>query len=115
MRKARNYSSSRRDYRQHGEQSVRERVGDAVAHVRCKVLLELREDVRLVDASQGLAFAVRVVEPMGSHLLLTGQVGGERIRVVAAPQAEIASGMTLGLQLDAARVVVMDTQTGKAL
>ena len=80
------------------------------------VLLGFRgEDVRLVDASQGLAFAVRVVEPMGSHLLLTGQVGGERIRVVAAPQAEIASGMTLGLQLDAARVVVMDTQTGKAL
>ena len=80
------------------------------------VLLGFRgEDVGLVEASQGLAFEVRVVEPMGSHLLLTGLVGAERIRVVAASQAEIAPGMTLGLQLDAARVVVMDQQTGKAL
>jgi multiple sugar transport system ATP-binding protein len=80
------------------------------------VLLGFRsEDVSLVEASRGVAFAVKVIEPMGSHLLLTGVVNGERIRVVAPPQADIARGMTIGLQLDAARVVVMDTQTGKAL
>lgn len=80
------------------------------------VLLGFRgEDVALVKADQGLGFEVRVIEPMGSHLLLTGMVNGERVRVVAAPQAKIERGMTLGLQLDAARVVVMDTQTGKAL
>jgi multiple sugar transport system ATP-binding protein len=80
------------------------------------VLLGFRgEDVSLVEASRGVAFKVKVIEPMGSHLLLTGVVNGERIRVVAPPQADIARGMTIGLQLDAARVVVMDTQTGKAL
>ena len=80
------------------------------------VLLGFRgEDVSLVEASRGVAFAVKVIEPMGSHLLLTGVVNGERIRVVAPPQADIARGMTIGLQLDASRVVVMDTQTGKAL
>ena len=80
------------------------------------VLLGFRgEDVSLVEASRGVAFEVKVIEPMGSHLLLTGVVNGERIRVVAPPQADIARGMTIGLQLDAARVVVMDTQTGKAL
>jgi len=80
------------------------------------VLLGFRgEDVSLVEASRGVAFAVKVIEPMGSHLLVTGVVNGERIRVVAPPQADIARGMTIGLQLDAARVVVMDTQTGKAL
>ena len=80
------------------------------------VLLGFRgEDVSLVEASRGVAFAVKVIEPMGSHLLLTGVVNGERIRVVAPPQADIARGMTIGLQLDAARVVVMDKQTGKAL
>ncbi len=80
------------------------------------VLLGFRgEDVALVEASRGVGFEVKVIEPMGSHLLLTGVVNGERIRVVAPPQADIARGMTIGLQLDAARVVVMDTQTGKAL
>ncbi len=73
------------------------------------------EDVNLVAASEGLAFEVKVIEPMGSHQLLTGLVKGERVRVVASPQEVIARGMTLGLQFDAARVVVMDPQTGKAL
>jgi len=78
------------------------------------VLLGFRgEDVSLVEASKGMAFEVKVIEPMGSHLLLTGMVNNERVRVVAAPQTEIARGMKVGLQFDAARVVVMDKQTGK--
>jgi multiple sugar transport system ATP-binding protein len=78
------------------------------------VLLGFRgEDVSLVEASKGMAFEVKVIEPMGSHLLLTGMVNNERVRVVAAPQTEIARGRKVGLQFDAARVVIMDKQTGK--
>jgi multiple sugar transport system ATP-binding protein len=78
------------------------------------VLLGFRgEDVTLVETSKGMVFEVKVIEPMGSHLLLTGSVNGERVRVVAPPQTEIARGMNVGLQFDAGRVVVMDKQTGK--
>jgi multiple sugar transport system ATP-binding protein len=73
------------------------------------------EDVRLVPVDQGIAFEVSVVEPMGSHLLLTGLVNGQRVRVVAPSDSQIARGAKLGLTLDPARVVVMDAQTGRAV
>jgi len=80
------------------------------------VLLGFRgEDVTLVQPSDGLIFEVKVVEPMGSHLLLTGLVNEERVRVVASPQAQINPGMIVGLKLETSKLVVMDKQTGKAL
>ena len=80
------------------------------------VLLGFRgEDVTLVQPSDGLIFEVKVVEPMGSHLLLTGLVNEERVRVVASAQAHIYPGMTVGLKLETSKLVVMDKQTGKAL
>jgi len=80
------------------------------------VLLGFRgEDVTLVQPSDGLIFEVKVVEPMGSHLLLTGLVNEERVRVVTSPQAHIYPGMTVGLKLETSKLVVMDKQTGKAL
>ncbi len=73
------------------------------------------EDVRLTGESGGLPFIVNVAEPMGSHMLLTGRVAGELVRVVAPPDTEVAPGTTVGLALDPARLAWMDAQTGAAL
>jgi multiple sugar transport system ATP-binding protein len=73
------------------------------------------EDVTLVEPAAGLDFEIKVVEPMGSYLLLTGLVNEKRVRVIASPLAQINTGMTVGLMLDANKVVVMDKRTGKAL
>ncbi|MGO4736624.1 ABC transporter ATP-binding protein [Bosea sp. 2KB_26] len=71
------------------------------------------EDAKLTDAAGGAPFTVRVAEPMGSHLLLTGRIGDDLARVVAPPAAQIAAGETLGLALDPARIVWIDPETGR--
>jgi multiple sugar transport system ATP-binding protein len=73
------------------------------------------EDAKLTEADAGLPFRVRVAEPMGSHLLLTGHVGDDLARIVAPPGAHIEAGATLGLALDPARIVWIDPQTGRSL
>lgn len=80
------------------------------------VLLGFRgEDVELVQTDQGFVFDVEVIEPMGSHLLVTGKVNGERVRVSVLPLTRISSGMRVGLKIKPDRFVVMDRQTGKVL
>lgn len=71
------------------------------------------EDVIITAPDEGLAFEVLVVEPMGSHLLLTGSVAGQRVRVVASSQARMSKGTVLGLKPDPERLVVMDAATGQ--
>ncbi|MHB2167690.1 ABC transporter ATP-binding protein [Alsobacter sp. R-9] len=73
------------------------------------------EDVTLVGTGEGLPMTVRVAEPMGSHLLLTGRIGEALVRVVAPPAAKVAAGDAVGLRLDPTRVVYMDPATGDAL
>lgn len=72
------------------------------------------EDARLTEAASGVPFTVRVAEPMGSHLLLTGRIGDDLARIVAPPGAQIAAGETLGLALDPARIVWVDPETGRS-
>ena len=60
-------------------------------------------------------FVVSVVEPMGSHLLVTGTTASQRIRVVTPAQAKISSGEVLGIRIDPNRLVIMDATTGKIL
>ncbi len=73
------------------------------------------EDAKLTDSASGLPFRVRVAEPMGSHLLLTGHVGDDLARIVAPPAARIEAGATLGLILDPERIVWIDPETGRSL
>jgi multiple sugar transport system ATP-binding protein len=73
------------------------------------------EDVSLRDDGRGLPFTVKVVEPMGSHMLLTGTVWDTRVRVVAPPQLSLAPGAKIGLGLDPKRAVWMDGETGIAI
>jgi multiple sugar transport system ATP-binding protein len=73
------------------------------------------EDAKLTDPGRGLPFTVRVAEPMGSHLLLTGTVEGALVRVVAPPAETVATGAVVGLALDPARIVWMHAESGQAL
>ncbi|HZH28004.1 MAG TPA: ABC transporter ATP-binding protein [Azospirillaceae bacterium] len=106
---------------------IRLRCTDGVAQVgaaalRCPVALDgevevgLRgEDARLVEPDAGIPFQVRVVEPMGSHLLLTGSIGDQPARVVAPPTARVAAGERIGLAVDPARLTWIDPATGLAV
>jgi multiple sugar transport system ATP-binding protein len=73
------------------------------------------EDAKLHDDGRGLPFIVKVAEPMGSHMLLTGTVWDSRIRVVAPPQLAPPPGARLGLSIDPQRAVWMNPETGLAL
>jgi multiple sugar transport system ATP-binding protein len=81
------------------------------------IVLGLRgEDVALAPAgAHSAAMRVQVVEPMGSHLLVTGTIAGQRVRIVLPPQADVKPMSDIGLSLDETRVTWIDETTGKAL
>jgi multiple sugar transport system ATP-binding protein len=58
---------------------------------------------------------VRVVEPMGSHLLLTGTILDQPARIVAPPTATVEPGAEVGLSVDPRRLTWIDPETGKAV
>jgi len=81
-----------------------------------EVELGLRgEDASLAPDGGGIPFDVRVVEPMGSHLLLTGSIDGQLARIVAPPTAKVQAGERVGLNVDPARLTWIDGTTGRAL
>ena len=83
---------------------------------RVEVDLGLRgEDARLSPDGGGLPFDVRVVEPMGSHILLTGSIDGQSARIVAPPTATVQAGERVGLSVDPARLTWIDAATGAAI
>jgi multiple sugar transport system ATP-binding protein len=73
------------------------------------------EDAHLSGDGSGLPFDVRVVEPMGSHLLLTGSIEGQAARIVAPPTAIVRAGERVSLSVDPSRLTWIDTSTGRAL
>ncbi len=73
------------------------------------------EDASLAPNGSGIPFVIRVVEPMGSHLLLTGSIDGQPARIVAPPIAKVSPGERVGLTVDPARVTWIDSTTGRAV
>jgi multiple sugar transport system ATP-binding protein len=73
------------------------------------------EDASLTGSGAGLPFDVRVVEPMGSHLLLTGSIEGQLARIVAPPTAKVTAGERVGLAVVASRLTWIDSSTGLAM
>ena len=73
------------------------------------------EDATLTDAAAGIPFTLKVAEPMGSHLLLTGHINGDLVRIVAPPDTLIAPGAVVGVKLDPARIAWMSSDTGARL
>jgi multiple sugar transport system ATP-binding protein len=81
-----------------------------------KVMMGVRpEDFELTAASDGVAFAVRVVEPLGAHVLLTGEILAQQIRVTMAPDCTARGGDTLHLRPLPSRIRWMSVPHGQAL
>lgn len=95
------------------------RIGDAALPCPATgedVELGLRgEDASLSHNGSGIPFDIRVVEPMGSHLLLTGSIDGQPARIVAPPIAKLNPGERVGLTVDPTRVTWIDSTTGRAI
>ena len=72
------------------------------------------EDLEIV-AEDAMPFEVRVVEPMGSHTLLTGTVMGQQIRVVASSDARPEPRALMQLRPLPDRISWMDAESGAAL
>jgi multiple sugar transport system ATP-binding protein len=73
------------------------------------------EDAILSADGSGIPFDIRVVEPMGSHLLLTGSIDGQPARVVTPPTAKVQAGERVGLTVDPSRLTWIDAATGRAI
>src|SRR5262245_28337291 len=74
------------------------------------------EDAALAPSLDGaIPFHVRVVEPMGAHILLTGTILGQPARIVAPPTAAVEAGADVGLSGDPRRLARIDPETGKAI
>jgi multiple sugar transport system ATP-binding protein len=79
-----------------------------------EVMLGIRpEDLEI--AERGLAFSVRVLEPLGSHVLVTGEVDGQQLRVMLPPDCGARAGDTLHLQPVPGRMRWMRAGDGTAL
>jgi multiple sugar transport system ATP-binding protein len=74
------------------------------------------EDAALAPSLDGaIPFHVKVVEPMGSHVLLTGTILDQPARIVAPPTAAVEAGAHVGLSVDPRRLTWIDPETGKAI
>jgi multiple sugar transport system ATP-binding protein len=74
------------------------------------------EDAALTPSLDGaIPFHVRVVEPMGSHVLLTGTILDQPARIVAPTTTEVEPGAQVGLSVDRRRLTWIDPATGKAI
>lgn len=78
-----------------------------------EIVLGLRgETVERAQSGQGLDMQVRVAEPMGSHLLLTGSIFGQPARVILPATETVKNGETVGLTLDPKRLTWLSPESG---
>jgi multiple sugar transport system ATP-binding protein len=73
------------------------------------------EDAVLSPDRNGLPFDIRVVEPLGSHLMVTGSIEGQPARIVTPPTAQVTAGERVGLAVDPSRLTWIDGATGRAV
>ena len=89
-----------------------------VAKTGQPILLGMRpENLALVPTPQAntLRARVLVVEPLGSHKLLTMQVGSEVAKVSVPPDRAVASGDDVWLHFEADKIRWMDVASGEAI
>ncbi|MEW5717642.1 MAG: ABC transporter ATP-binding protein [Chloroflexota bacterium] len=82
------------------------------------ILVGIRpENLTLAPTSQANTIRARVVvvEPLGSHKLLTMQVGGEIVKVSVAPDQRVAPAEDVFLHFDPAKIRWMDAASGEAI
>jgi multiple sugar transport system ATP-binding protein len=69
------------------------------------------EDLKPVAAG-GFSFTVRVAEPLGPHIILTGETLGQQMRVVFPAETPVRVGATIQLRPRNDRIVWMDPASG---
>jgi multiple sugar transport system ATP-binding protein len=92
--------------------------GGAVGLPGRLLTLGIRAEAIVVETKprEGLVRAeVVVVEPLGSHNLLTVQLGEDLLKVSTQPDVVPAAGSDVWLALDPARIRWMDRETGQAV
>ncbi len=78
-----------------------------------EILLGLRgETVERAPLGEGLDMQVRVAEPMGSHLLLTGSILGQPARVILPATETVRNGEAVSLKLDPNRLTWLTADSG---
>ena len=81
-----------------------------------QIVLGVRpEDLQPTDTADGFPFTLRVAEPLGSHITLTGETGGQQLRVVVSPETSVCIGATMHLRPRRDRIVWMDPVSGAAI
>jgi multiple sugar transport system ATP-binding protein len=73
------------------------------------------EDLDMADDGQGFRFHIQVPEPLGPHVLLTGDADGQSLRVAIPPDHVVHAGETVILRPNPERIAWMDPGTGLAL
>ena len=73
------------------------------------------EDLELATDGQGFAFRVQVPEPLGPHVLLTGDADGQTLRVAIPSDHVVQPGDVVTLTPNVHRIAWMDADTGLAL
>ena len=97
---------------------VRLDADDGLRGHRGAVLLGIRaENVEVVPAAEAdtIRGRVLVVEPLGSHNLVTVQVGGERLKATTRPDAHLDRDQEVGLRIDPGRIRWLDPDRDVAL
>ncbi|HET6948273.1 MAG TPA: ABC transporter ATP-binding protein [bacterium] len=86
--------------------------------VRTEVTIGIRPEHIAVEFSAvpaAVPAQVSVLEPIGSHQLLTAQVGADIVKVTVPPEFAAEPGRAVWLRFDPARVRLMDPATGQAI
>jgi multiple sugar transport system ATP-binding protein len=77
------------------------------------------ENIELVDPGSAAGGTLRgralVVEPLGSHNLVTIDVDGQLVKATTRPDAAIERDAEIALQIDGSRIRWLDGDTGRAL
>ncbi|MDR7485334.1 MAG: ABC transporter ATP-binding protein [Armatimonadota bacterium] len=82
------------------------------------VLVGIRPEhiqVLTAPAAEAIPATTVVVEPAGSHQLMTARVGQEIVKVTVPPDLPVGPGQQVWLRLNPARIRLMDAQTGDAI
>src|SRR5262249_15541925 len=81
-----------------------------------QIVLGIRpEDLEQTVGAEGFPFTVRVTEPLGPHIMLTGETVGQQVRVVVPPESPVRVGATMQLRPRSHRMVWMDPASGVAV
>ncbi len=87
-------------------------------HANEEVLVGIRAENIVAEeepAPGALVARTEVVEPLGSHTLVTAKVGDQRLKVLARADAQIKPGDTLWLQPELDKLRWFDQETGKEI